>query len=133
MFNNFWKSMAIAAAVAIPTISVGAIEANAQSYGAIARSPSTQDKGYSWNYDTRDAAERRALRECENISNPGDCEVLIWARNACMSIAEGSNGAAGSGWSTNKAQAERTARKVCRDYDGVDCSVTRTICLPYRR
>jgi serine/threonine-protein kinase len=124
--------VAIAAAIAIPTISLGAIEANAQnSYGAIARSPSTQDKGYSWNYRTRAAAENRALSECESLAGTGDCRVLIWARNACMSIAEGSNGAAGSGWSTDERQAERTARKVCRDYDGVNCSVTRTICLPY--
>lgn len=131
MFKSFWKSMVIAAAVAIPTIAVGAIEANAQSFGAIARSPSTQDKGYSWNYRTRAAAERRALSECESISGSGDCRVLIWARNACMSIAEGTNGAAGSGWSTSEEQAERIARKVCRDYDGINCSVTRTICLPY--
>jgi serine/threonine-protein kinase len=109
---------------------VGALEALAQnSYGAIARSPSTQDKGYSWNYQTLAAAENRAISECESISGAGDCEVLIWTRNACMSIAEGSNGAAGTAWSTSRRQAESKARQVCRDYDGVDCRVTRTICL----
>ncbi|MBD2316049.1 DUF4189 domain-containing protein [Phormidium tenue] len=131
MSKKFWNSLAIAAAVIIPTISVGALEALAQnSYGAIARSPSTQDKGYSWNYRTRAAAENRALQECESSSEPGDCEVMVWARNACMSIAEGSNGAAGTAWSTSSRQAEATARRVCRDYDGVNCRVTRTICLP---
>ncbi|MCA6517862.1 MAG: DUF4189 domain-containing protein, partial [Pseudanabaena sp. M110S1SP2A07QC] len=88
------------------------------------------DKGYSWNYSTRAAAENRAISECESISGAGDCEVLIWTRNACMSIAEGSNGAAGTAWSTSRRQAESKARQVCRDYDGVDCRVTRTICLP---
>jgi len=131
MSKNFWNSLAIAAAVLIPTISVGALEASAQSYGAISRSSSTQDKGYSWNYRTRAAAENRALSECESISGAGDCEVMVWARDACMSIAEGTNGAAGTAWSTDEYSAERTARKVCRDYDGIDCSVTRTICLPY--
>ena len=48
--KNFWNSLAIAAVVVIPTISIGALEAAAQSYGAIARSSSTQDKGYSWNF-----------------------------------------------------------------------------------
>ncbi|MFN5137564.1 MAG: DUF4189 domain-containing protein [Pseudanabaena sp.] len=131
MSKKFWNSLAIAAAVIIPTISVGVLEASAQDrYGAIARSPSTQDKGYSWNYQTLADAENRAISECESISGAGDCEVLIWTRNACMSIAEGSNGAAGTAWSNSRRQAESKARQVCRDYDGVDCRVTRTICLP---
>ncbi|MCE2888070.1 MAG: DUF4189 domain-containing protein [Pseudanabaena sp.] len=130
MSKKFWNSLAIAAAVIIPTISVGVLEASAQDrYGAIARSPSTQDKGYSWNYQTLADAENRAISECESISGAGDCEVLIWTRNACMSIAEGSNGAAGTAWSNSRRQAESKARQVCRDYDGVDCRVTRTICL----
>ncbi|MFN9208410.1 MAG: DUF4189 domain-containing protein [Pseudanabaena sp.] len=130
MSKKFWNSLAIAAAVIIPTISVGVLEASAQnSYGAIARSHSTQDKGYSWNYQTLADAENRAISECESISGAGDCEVLIWTRNACMSIAEGSNGAAGTAWSNSRRQAESKARQVCRDYDGVDCRVTRTICL----
>lgn len=102
------------------------------SFGAIARSPSTQSKGYAWNYISRKAAEARALSECEISSNSGDCEILIWARNACMSLAEGSNGAAGSGWSEDMAAAERTAKQVCRQYQGVNCKITRTICLPVR-
>jgi serine/threonine-protein kinase len=130
MSKSFWNSLAIAAAIAIPTISVGAIEASAQSYGAIARSPSTQDKGYSWNFSSQRAAEKRAIRECESVSGAGDCEALIWTRNACMSIAEGSNGAAGTGWSTDENEAESTARNVCSDYGGRNCSTTRTICLP---
>lgn len=131
MSKNFWNSLAIAAAVVIPTIAGGSLAASAQSYGAIARSPSTQDKGYSWNYRSRSAAENRAVRECESISGAGDCEVLIWTRDACMSLSESSNGAAGTGWSTDEGQAERTARKVCRDYGGKSCYITRTICLPY--
>ncbi len=131
MSKSFWKSLAIAAAVIIPTVSTGAIEAIAQSYGAISRSPTTHDKGYSWNYRTRNAAENRSMSECESISGAGDCEVLIWTRNACMSLAESTNGAAGTGWSADENQAERAARKVCRDYDGENCSITRTICLPY--
>jgi len=103
------------------------------SYGAIARSPSTQDKGYSWNYSNQKAAETRALSECESVSSASDCQVLVWTRNACMSIAEGSNGAAGSAWSVESTKAEALAKKVCQDYQGVNCQVTRTICLPFRQ
>ncbi|MFM7887835.1 MAG: DUF4189 domain-containing protein [Pseudanabaena sp.] len=79
------------------------------------------------------AAEARALSECESVSSATDCRVLVWARNACMSIAEGSNGAAGSGWAVKSSEAETLAKKVCRDYQGVNCQVTRTICLPFRQ
>jgi serine/threonine-protein kinase len=102
------------------------------SFGAIARSPSTQSKGYSWNYPSRQAAETRALNECEKLSNTGDCKILIWAKNACMSIAEGTNGAAGSGWSEKLAIAENTAQQVCQNYQGINCTITRTVCLPVR-
>ncbi|MFN5836675.1 MAG: hypothetical protein ACK47J_08140 [Pseudanabaena sp.] len=51
-----------------------------------------------------------------------------------MSIAEGSNGAAGSAWSVKSStEAENVAKKVCRDYQGINCQVTRTICLPVRQ
>jgi serine/threonine protein kinase len=103
------------------------------SFGAIARSPSTQDKGYSWNYTSQIEAEERALSECENNSSSGDCKILVWARNACMSIAEGSNGSVGSGWSTDMTAAENTAKQVCQQYKGVDCAITRTICLPFQQ
>jgi serine/threonine-protein kinase len=132
MNQKFWNSLAIVAAVVIPTFSIGAMEAFAQnSFGAIARSQSTEDKGYSWNYSNRAEAEDRAIFECERLSGSGDCEVLIWARNACMSISEGSNGAAGTGWSAYADEAEAAADRVCRNYGGRNCSTTRTICLPY--
>jgi serine/threonine-protein kinase len=131
MSKSLWNSLVIVAAIFIPTISTGAIEAAAQSYGAIARSPTTQDKGYSWNYRSRMAAENRAISECESVSGAGDCEALIWVRNACMSLSESSNGAAGTAWSVDEYEAESAAREVCRDYGGRNCTITRTICLPY--
>ncbi len=103
------------------------------SFGAIARSPSTQSKGYSWNYPSRKAAETRALSECEISSTSGDCQVLIWAQNACISLSEGSNGAAGSGRAEDMTAAENTAKQVCQQYRGINCTVTNTICLPVRQ
>jgi len=102
------------------------------SFGAIARSPSTQFKGYAWNYNTQQLAEVRAIKECESSGNSGDCQVMIWAKNSCISIAEGTNGEAGTGRSENSAIAESTAIKVCQNYQGINCSVSKTICLPFR-
>jgi eukaryotic-like serine/threonine-protein kinase len=102
------------------------------SFGAIARSPSTQSKGYSWNYPSQKAAETRALSECEGTSNSGDCQVLTWAQNACISLAESTNGAAGSSRAEDITVAENTAKQVCEQYKGVNCTITHTICLPVR-
>ncbi|MFZ4558096.1 MAG: protein kinase domain-containing protein, partial [Pseudanabaena sp.] len=102
------------------------------SFGAIARSPSTQFKGYAWNYNTQQLAEVRAIKECESSGNSGDCQVMIWAKNSCISIAEGTNGEAGTGRSENSAIAESTAIKVCQNYQGINCTVSKTICLPFR-
>jgi eukaryotic-like serine/threonine-protein kinase len=101
------------------------------SFGAIARSPSTQFKGYSWNFASQKDAETRALSECESTSNSGDCQVLIWAQNACISLAESSNGAAGSGLAEDMTAAENNAKQLCQQYKGVNCTITRTICLPF--
>ena len=131
MSKSLWNSLVIVAAIFIPTISTGGIEAAAQSYGAIARSPTTQDKGYSWNYSSRAAAENRAINSCESVSGAGDCQALIWVSNACMSLSEGSNGAAGTAWSADQYEAESTALNVCYDYGGRNCTITHTICLPY--
>ncbi|PZV12052.1 MAG: hypothetical protein DCF20_18315 [Pseudanabaena sp.] len=103
------------------------------SFGAIARSPSTQAKGYSWNFTSQKEAETRALSECESTSKSGDCQVLMWTKNACMSLAESPNGSAGAGWSAEQAAAETTAKQVCQQYKGTDCTITRTICLPYQQ
>jgi hypothetical protein len=29
--------------------------------------------------------------------------------------------------------AENTAKQVCQQYKGVDCAITRTICLPFQQ
>ncbi|MEE3716539.1 DUF4189 domain-containing protein [Tumidithrix elongata RA019] len=131
MVRKFCGSLAIAATVVLPLVLSGGMDAYAQnSFGAIARSRSTQDKGYAWNYSSRAAAERSAISQCESLSGAGDCRILIWVRNACMSISEASNGAAGTAWSANAGAAEEKADEVCRDYGGRNCSTVRTICTP---
>ncbi len=100
------------------------------SFGAIARSPSTRYKGYSWNYSNQEDAEERAISECEKANEPEDCEVMVWANNSCISLAEGTNGAAGSARANRPEMAEETAKNVCQQYQGINCTITRTICLP---
>jgi hypothetical protein len=69
-------------------------------YGAIALSKSTANFGYSREQPSRQAAERLAVLECENVKNqhPGDCRPLIWfENNTCGAIAFNSRGDFGTG------------------------------------
>ena len=101
-------------------------------YGAIARSQVTQDKGYSWNFRSRESAEQRAIKECAGVSGATDCQVLLWFRNACGSIAESEEGAAGTGWGVTEEIAETNAIKLCSTV-GSGCKITRTFCTDHQR
>lgn len=122
------KKLALVSCLVVPSFFVSTLPSHAQNlFGAIARSRDTGDKGYSWNYRSQASAEAVALRQCRSVSGATDCSVMVWFRNACGSIAESSNGGAGSGWGTTPALAEREALKSCRGIGG-SCSITRTIC-----
>ncbi|NJM27544.1 MAG: DUF4189 domain-containing protein [Pseudanabaena sp. RU_4_16] len=128
MIRQLCRHLVLAGMMAVPMLAVGAVAASAQdSYGSIAWSRSTQSKGYAWNYRNRAQAEQRAIAECRSVSGSGDCRALIWFKNACGSIAESSDDAAGTGWGTTEALAERYALESCSSV-GQGCSITRTIC-----
>lgn len=100
-------------------------QAQAQSYGAIAYSPSSGAHGYSFGYRNQSGAQQRALREC-NVRGRG-CRVAIWYKNACGAVAVAPNGSWGSGWGNSKQRANYEALKVCRRYSG-GCSVRVNAC-----
>jgi len=102
-------------------------------YGAIARAanPESRAKGYAWNYESRDGAEKRALQECEQTAGVGNCRILVWAENACLAIAESGAGAAGSGWASTRERAEFHARTQCQGLGTGECRVARSFCVPY--
>jgi hypothetical protein len=70
-------------------------------FGAIAFSSSSGATGYSYDYDSRDGAEERALQEC----GPG-CKVVLWFKNACGALAVGEGSGYGTGWASSRSEAE---------------------------
>lgn len=105
---------------------VGVPVALAQNYyGAIAYSEQTGSHGYSYDYSSQRGAESSAVGECERYSKSGDCQVLIWFRNACGALATASNGAYGSGWGVNRGVAEQYALQSC---GSSGCRVIRWVC-----
>ena len=91
-------------------------------YGAIAFSTSSGALGWSYDYSSRGGAEEEALKQC----GPG-CEVAIWFKNACAAIATSSNHSYGTGWASERGEAEGIAMRACRQYAS-DCSIARWQC-----
>ncbi|KJS16732.1 MAG: hypothetical protein VR78_06945 [Hoeflea sp. BRH_c9] len=102
----FLKRTTLAAAI----LGLTAGAALADNFGAIAFSQTTGAYGYSFDMGSRRDAETRAMRECRSRSK--NCQVAIWFKNACGSVAIGANGW-GSAWAGTRANAERAARNNC--------------------
>jgi len=80
--------------------------------------------GAGYNYGTQQDAEQRALQEC--AKNANDCKVVQWVRNACLSLATGTN-AYGHSWNEQIKAAEKDSVNWCRKY-GKNCKVTYSVC-----
>lgn len=129
VLKSKWGQWAIATALGVPAaMAVGATQALAVDYyGAIAYSEATGSHGYSYDYTSQPAAENRAVQECEAYARSGDCQVLLWFRNACGALATAPNGAYGTGWGINRSIAEGYAVETCSAY-GQGCVPIRWVC-----
>jgi len=80
-------------------------------YGAIAYSAGTGRNGYSYDYDSRAAAQNKALNEC----GARDCVVKVWFKNACGAFARSRrDGSTGWAYAYSMAAAKREALRQCR-------------------
>ncbi len=99
--------------------------ASAASFGAIAFSQDTGGWGYSYNYRSRGAAQRRAMNECR--SKGRGCRVIVWFRNACGALAVGRGNAYGWGWDAIRNRARGRALSACRARAG-GCQIRVDVC-----
>jgi hypothetical protein len=91
-------------------------------YGAIAFSVENGALGWAYDYGSRSEAENEATSKC------GDsCSAVLWFRNACGAIATSSDHSYGTGWATERGEAEAIAMRGCRQHAN-DCSVSRWVC-----
>ncbi|MEN9228832.1 MAG: DUF4189 domain-containing protein [Gloeomargarita sp. GMQP_bins_120] len=121
-----WWPWTLGLTLGLAALPILRVQAQADTHGAIAWSRRTNAQGYAWGYRSRFGAESRALQECEARSGFGDCQVVVWFRNACGSIAETADGSVGYAWAGTRAAAQSRALEACRRY-GV-CRVARTFC-----
>jgi len=101
---------AMRVAVALGLVIAAASAASATNYGAIAYSPSTGARGFSYDYPTRRDAESRAMSEC--AARGRGCKTVIWFKNACAALATGNNGW-GAAWAGSRRAAENQAMGSC--------------------
>ena len=120
------KTPIIASLIMMIALSVNTTNAFAANYhGAIAISPSSKALGWSYDYRSRYAAERAALRECRQHAN--DCRIATWFRNACGALSIGDNGGWGAHWGRNIHQAKYKSKRMCSKHDSY-CQVERWVC-----
>ena len=101
--------IAIVLVVTQNVISTVAFAQLPENYGAIAITPDAEVWGYSYDYPTREQAEKRALKEC----GQADCRVQVWFKNACGAIAKDESGNLGWAWADTREQAEAEAISAC--------------------
>lgn len=102
-------------------------------FGAIAYSEGSGAYGYSYDMGSRNAADRRAERECRRRSgSAGDCRVLVWFQGACGALAKDRRGPYGSAWGYTAQEAEAKAMQICRNHGGTDCRVQEIVCSEQR-
>lgn len=82
-------------------------------FGAIATSDSSTYWGLTYDYPSREKAERGALEQCSK--NADDCVVRVWFQNACGAVAD--NGSSVS-WGLGDTRAEAEANAMTELPDG---------------
>jgi Domain of unknown function (DUF4189) len=103
-------------------------EGSADNFGAIAFSSSTEIFGFSHDFTTRGAAEKRAVSECRKAGGADDCESVVWFNQSCGALASDGDGAYGSDWAATRKEARSKAKANCQKHTGKSCAVRKSLC-----
>jgi serine/threonine-protein kinase len=103
-----------------------AAPATAQSWGAIAYSPTTGAAGWSSDSVSEVEAEWTALGYCDQ--NAGDCVSAITFHDACGAVARGDGVGWGADWGIDGEIAQDTALQACYAHGNSSCKIVRWQC-----
>jgi hypothetical protein len=94
-------------------------------YAAIATSYKTGSVGYSWGYNTNQAAEKAAIEACKSE----DCKTRSWVGNQFLSIVYDEDYKIYLGANPLSTSASEEALKICKEHaeDPSSCTVTKVI------
>ena len=95
-------------------------------YGAWAINPKTGISGGALNMNSRAAAEKEAVKTCEQGGRNAPCKVEAWVRNGCIAVAQGKEGKQWRNFFGLKEPglAEAEALRKCRASGLPQCKIT---------
>lgn len=94
-------------------------------FGAIAYSPSTGRKGWSWGNSDQASAQIGAVNFC----GVADCTPVVWVQGGCAAIATSATGGnLGWGYDAGRYQSRTRALAACRASGYADCEVQAWVC-----
>ena len=94
-------------------------------YGAWATNNKTGVSGGAIDMDSRAAAEKAAIKNCEQGGRNAPCKVAVWVRNGCIAVAQGKSGKKWTAFPSAKEPgfAEADALRQCRASGSSQCSI----------
>ena len=94
-------------------------------YGAWAVNLKTGIAGGALNMDSREAAEKEAIKTCEKGGRNAPCIVSAWVRNGCIAVAQGNEGKQSRVFSgtTKPGRAEVEALRKCQAAGVPQCKI----------
>ena len=96
-------------------------------YGAWAINPKTGISGGALNMNSRAAAEKEAVKTCEQGGRNAPCKVEAWVRNGCIAVAQGKSGGKVKtfyGSEPSPGRAEPSALRKCQASGLPQCKIT---------
>ena len=94
-------------------------------YGAWATNNKTGVSGGAIDMDSRAAAEKAAIKNCEQGGRNAPCKVAVWVRNGCIAVAQGKSGKKWTAFPSAKEPglAEADALRQCQASGSSQCSI----------
>ena len=95
-------------------------------YGAWAFNPKTGIAGGALDMNSREEAEREAIKTCERGGRNKPCKIGVWVRNSCIAVAQGKLGKKVEtfyGMERFPGDAEPSALRKCQASGSSQCSI----------
>lgn len=95
-------------------------------YGAWAFNPKTGITGGALDMNSREAAEKEAIKTCEQGGRNKPCKIGVWVRNSCIAVAQGKLGKKVEtfyGMEPIPGHAEPSALRKCQASGSSQCSI----------
>ena len=91
-------------------------------YGALAYNADTGRTGWSWNFESKDSAQKAALQTCGT-----GCKVVFWFQNGCGALAFARNGNYAWAWDESEKGAVKKALDKCEEVAS-GCQLNKSVC-----